>query len=49
MRDAACRVLRDKPREALQYAASEGFAPLREWVADESRGHGVAVDADRRC
>ena len=23
------------PREALQYAASEGFAPLREWVADE--------------
>jgi hypothetical protein len=32
---AACdKVLRDAPREALQYAASEGFAPLREWVAE---------------
>ncbi|MDH4059719.1 MAG: PLP-dependent aminotransferase family protein [Aquincola sp.] len=33
MRDACARVLRDAPREALQYAASEGFAPLRDWVA----------------
>lgn len=33
MREASARVLRDTPREALQYAASEGFAPLREWVA----------------
>ena len=33
---AACeRVLRDTPREALQYAASEGYGPLREWVAGE--------------
>ncbi|MGS0757954.1 PLP-dependent aminotransferase family protein, partial [Roseateles sp. GG27B] len=31
---AACdRVLTYNAREALQYAASEGFAPLREWVA----------------
>jgi 2-aminoadipate transaminase len=33
MREAAARVLTDSAREALQYAASEGFAPLREWVA----------------
>jgi 2-aminoadipate transaminase len=33
MREACARVLRDAPREALQYAASEGFGPLREWVA----------------
>ena len=33
MRAAAERVLTDAPREALQYAASEGHAPLREWVA----------------
>lgn len=33
MREAAARVLTDAPREALQYAASEGYAPLREWVA----------------
>jgi 2-aminoadipate transaminase len=26
-------VLTKNPREALQYAASEGFAPLREWAA----------------
>jgi hypothetical protein len=31
--EACARVLRDKAREALQYAASEGFGPLREWVA----------------
>ena len=32
--EAACaRVLRDDPHAALQYAASEGFRPLREMVA----------------
>ncbi len=32
--EAACaKVLRDDPHAALQYAASEGFAPLREMVA----------------
>ena len=35
MREACDRVLRDTPHAALQYAASEGFAPLREWVAAE--------------
>ena len=30
---ASERVLRDDGPAALQYAASEGFAPLREWVA----------------
>ncbi len=33
VREATEKVLREHPREALQYAASEGFAPLREWVA----------------
>jgi 2-aminoadipate transaminase len=33
--EAACaKVLRDDPQAALQYAASEGFAPLRQMVAD---------------
>jgi len=45
MRAATTRVLRDQPREALQYAASEGYPPLREWVAADMRGRGVAVDA----
>ena len=47
VRDATARVLRDAPREALQYAASEGYAPLREWVAAEMAAQGVAVDASQ--
>lgn len=30
---ACARVLRDDAQAALQYAASEGYGPLREWVA----------------
>ncbi|MCW5655785.1 PLP-dependent aminotransferase family protein [Hydrogenophaga sp.] len=33
MREACERVLRDDGPAALQYAASEGYGPLREWVA----------------
>ena len=47
MRDASERVLRDTPFEALQYAASEGFGPLREWVAGELASQGLKVDADQ--
>jgi 2-aminoadipate transaminase len=46
---AACdRVLTDNPREALQYAASEGFGPLREWAAERVRREiGLAATADQ--
>ncbi len=47
MRDATERVLRETPREALQYAASEGFAPLREWVAAQMSAQGMKVDASQ--
>jgi 2-aminoadipate transaminase len=47
LREACQRVLTDTPREALQYASSEGFAPLREWVADRLRQRGMAVAADQ--
>jgi 2-aminoadipate transaminase len=43
--DATARVLRDTPREALQYAASEGYGPLREWVAAELQSAGMAAGA----
>jgi 2-aminoadipate transaminase len=44
MREAAARVLADAPHEALQYAASEGFAALREWVAVHlTAQHGMNV------
>ena len=45
MREATARVLRDNPREALQYASSEGFAPLRDWVARRMAAQGLVVDA----
>ncbi len=47
MREASARVLRDTPREALQYAASEGFAPLREWVAGTLQQQGMQVQASQ--
>jgi len=47
MREAAERVLRDSPREALQYAASEGYGPLREWVAHRLAEQGLSVDASQ--
>jgi 2-aminoadipate transaminase len=47
MRAACEKVLADSPREALQYAASEGFGPLREWVAAKLTSMGHAVDADQ--
>jgi len=47
MRTATARVLRDHPHEALQYAASEGFMPLREWVAAELCAQGMQVEASR--
>jgi 2-aminoadipate transaminase len=45
VREAADRVLRDSGREALQYAASEGYGPLRDWVAADLARQGMAVDA----
>jgi 2-aminoadipate transaminase len=47
MQEATARVLRDNPREALQYAASEGYAPLREWVAAELATQGLQADASQ--
>lgn len=47
MREATERVLRDTPREALQYAASEGYPPLREWVVAEVASMGIVADADQ--
>ena len=45
MRQACARVLADAPQAALQYAASEGYAPLREWVAGELGRQGMRVEA----
>jgi 2-aminoadipate transaminase len=47
LRQACDAVLADAPREALQYAASEGFGPLREWVATELESQGLKADPAR--
>ena len=47
MQEATAHVLREQAREALQYAASEGHAPLREWVAGELATQGLVCDASQ--
>ena len=47
MREACQRVLADTPREALQYAASEGYGPLRDWVAAQLGAQGLQVQASQ--
>ena len=47
MREATARVLADAPQAALQYAASEGYGPLREWVAGHLAGQGMRVQASQ--
>ncbi len=45
---AACnKVLTEAPRQALQYAASEGFGPLREWVAQHLGSQGMTLTPDQ--
>ena len=44
MREACAKVLRDTPREALQYSASEGYGPLTEWIAGELAQQGLRVE-----
>jgi 2-aminoadipate transaminase len=42
---AADEVLSQSGREALQYGPSEGFPPLREWIAKEMQRRGVNTTA----
>ena len=47
MREASERVLRNDGKAALQYAASEGYAPLREWVAQDLLKQGMKISPDQ--
>lgn len=47
IREACARVLSEAPQAALQYAASEGFAPLREWVAAHLGAMGLKAEASQ--
>lgn len=43
---AHAEVLATQGMAALQYSTTEGFAPLREWIADHLRTRGIAAKAD---
>src|SRR5262245_46867881 len=43
MRAASDKVLRVAPREALQYASSEGYVPLRDGVGQHLAAQGMAL------
>ena len=47
MREASERVLRDDGQAALQYAASEGYGPLRKWVAHDLLKQGMQVSPEQ--
>lgn len=47
MRQACDRVLSRNGRAALQYASSEGWPALRQWVAQDLLAQGLKVDADQ--
>ena len=47
MRVACERILRDSPAAALQYSATEGYLPLREWVAQRYSVNGASVRASQ--
>ena len=47
MREAIERVLREAPQQALQYASTEGFGPLRDWVAADLGTQGIQVNASK--
>lgn len=44
--EAHASVLATDGAAALQYSTTEGFAPLRAWVADRLRGRGVRCDPE---
>ncbi len=44
--NATRKVLSENGREVLQYATSEGYGPLRQWIADRYRAAGVSTSAD---
>ena len=47
MRDATDKVLRDAPQAALQYGPTEGYTPLREWVAQRMATLGAPISPGR--
>ena len=41
------KVMTDAPQAALQYSTTDGYAPLREWVASEKSKNGVSITPEQ--
>ena len=46
MQSAFNKVLSEQGRVALQYTTTEGYLPLRQWLAEQMSAEGAPVDAD---
>jgi 2-aminoadipate transaminase len=44
--EASNRVLTEFGAKALQYSTTEGYRPLRDWIAAHSSRHGIQIDSD---
>src|SRR5450759_3958825 len=44
--EAACRLLSEHGAQALQYGASEGFPPLRQFICDQMSRYGIYAQPD---
>ena len=44
--NAFTKVLTENPESALQYGPTEGYRPLREWIAQDFSKRGIKVDLD---
>ena len=47
MAEATARVFAQDGRAALQYSSSEGYGPLRDWVANDLKKLGMAIHPDQ--
>lgn len=46
VREACDKVLTEKGRKALQYTTTEGYNPLREWIAEDAKKNGININLD---
>ncbi len=44
--EASCHVLQTYGSQALQYSATEGYLPLRQWIVDYMAGYGIEASVD---
>lgn len=46
IREASDKILKDDGKSTLQYSTTEGYAPLREWIALRYASKGISVSAE---